>query len=114
LTKPVERKDLVEAIAKFARRPAAPKPTVVDAIAALRPGYLANRNLDLAKMRNALAAGDFTAIQSIGHNCKGTGSGYGFPDISSLGSAIEQAAKAQAADELEEALGRFEQCLTAQ
>jgi hypothetical protein len=65
------------------------------------------------KMRNALAARDFASIQTIGHNCKGTGAGYGFPDISRVGAAIEQAAKASAAADLEEALVDFEQCLTA-
>jgi PAS domain S-box-containing protein len=112
LTKPVERKDLVEVIAKFAKRPpAAPKPSMSDSIAALRPAFLVKRGLDLVKMRDALAAGDFASIQAIGHNCKGTGAGYGFPDISTIGSSIEQAAKASSADQLEEALGRFEQCL---
>ena len=64
-------------------------------------------------MRNALAARDFASIQTIGHNCKGTGAGYGFPEISSIGSTIEQAAKASSADHLEEALVDFEQCLAA-
>jgi hypothetical protein len=91
-----------------------PEPkSIPDAIEALRPAFLAKRALDLVRMRNALAAHDFASIQSIGHNCKGTGCGYGFPDISTIGSAIEQAAKAEAADELEQALGQFEQCLAA-
>jgi PAS domain S-box-containing protein len=112
LTKPVERHELIAAIAKFAKRPAAPKPSIPDPIAALRPAFLAKRALDLAKMRNALAAGDFASIQTIGHNCKGTGAGYGFPDISRVGAAIEQAAKASSSSDLEEALADFEQCLT--
>jgi DNA-binding response OmpR family regulator len=113
LTKPVERQELIQAIAKFAQRPAVPKPSISDSIAALRPAFLAKRTLDLVKMRNALAARDFASIQTIGHNCKGTGAGYGFPDISRVGAAIEQAAKASAAADLEEALVDFEQCLTA-
>ena len=113
LTKPVERHDLIDAIAKFAQRPVAPKPSISDPIAALRPAFLAKRGLDLVKMKNALAARDFASIQTIGHNCKGTGAGYGFPDISRIGAAIELAAKASSADDLKEALVDFEQCLAA-
>ncbi len=75
LTKPVERNDLVEAIAKFAKRPAPPDPSISNAITALRPAFLVNRTLDLAKMREALACADFVSIQRIGHNCKGIGAG---------------------------------------
>jgi PAS domain S-box-containing protein len=112
LTKPVERNELIEAIVKFARRPVAAK-AAADPIAAYRPAFLANRSLDLSKMRDALAAGDFAAIGSIGHNCKGTGEGYGFPEISRAGSAIEKAAKALDADELRESLRQFEECILA-
>ncbi len=111
LTKPVERGDLVEAIAKFASAPVQAPRSIPSAIEALRPAFLANRTLDLVKMRTALAVHDFASIQAIGHNCKGTGSGYGYPDISTIGSSIEQAAKDLSEDELEQALGRFEKCL---
>jgi CheY-like chemotaxis protein len=132
LTKPILRNDLVQAIGKFAQRPVHHQTTVqqqapresepvreqVNAaipapIAALRPTFLANRQLDLKKMRVALAARDFKTVQSIGHNCKGTGTGYGFPEISKLGSAIESEAKALDPDQLQESLTQFESCLEA-
>jgi CheY-like chemotaxis protein len=112
VTKPVERNDLVESIAKFTKRPA-PGATAHDRIAALRPAFLANRGLDLVKMRDALAAADFASIQAIGHNCKGTGAGYGFPEITTAGSEIEKAARALDKEALETALGQFEQCIAA-
>jgi len=108
ITKPVERNDLIAAIAKFAKRPIRQSAAVPEPIAARRPAFLANRWLDLAKMRDALAARDFAAIQTIGHNCKGIGTGYGFPDISQLGAAIEKGAKALDADELKESIREFE------
>ena len=113
ITKPVERDDLVAAIAKYAKRPMAASTPMPPTIAARRPAFLANRRQDLVKMRDALAAGDFAAIQSIGHNCKGIGTGYGFPDISNLGSAIEKAAKALDTHELEETINEFESHLQA-
>ena len=108
ITKPVERNDLVAGIAKFAKRPIRHSEAVSELITARRPDFLANRQRDLAKMRDALAAGDFAAIQTIGHNCKGIGTGYGFPDITHLGSTIEKAAKALDADELKESIREFE------
>jgi hypothetical protein len=77
-------------------------------IVARRPAFLANRKVDLARMKDALSAFDFATIQHIGHNCKGIGTGYGFPEISSIGASIEVAAKAQDAAAAEAAIGEFE------
>src|ERR1700691_5857178 len=80
-------------------------------IAARRPAFLKNRKVDLARMKDALTAFDFATIQHIGHNCKGIGTGYGFPEISRIGASIEVAAKAQDAAEAETAIGQFERCI---
>jgi hypothetical protein len=80
-------------------------------IAARRPAFLANRLLDLGKMQDALASRDFAAIQNIGHNCKGTGTGYGFPDISRIGATIEIAARALDGIELEKLIQQFAGCI---
>ena len=111
LTKPVEQNTLLEAIAKFAK-PRAAAPTIIpDAIAALRPVFLTNRHADLIKMNAALSKGDFPSIQRIAHNCKGTGAGYGFPELSKVGAKIETAATALDADAVEASLQQFERCL---
>lgn len=66
----------------------------VDAqIAALVPRFLANRVADAGKIRAALAVGDFDTIRAAGHGMKGAGGGYGFPEISRLGAAIEEGAR---------------------
>ena len=68
----------------------------VDAqIAALVPRFLANRTADVDKIRAALAAADFEAIRAAAHAMKGSGGGYGFPEISRLGAALEQGARAR-------------------
>ena len=54
--------------------------------------YLANRLRDMAAIRVALAQYNFETIRAIGHNIKGTGSGYGFDFISKIGDELEQAA----------------------
>ena len=66
----------------------------VDAqIAALVPRFLANRAADVGKIRDALAGADFDSIRAAAHRMKGSGGGYGFPEISRLGAAMEEGAR---------------------
>lgn len=66
--------------------------TVDAQIAALVPRFLANRAADIDKIRAALARADFEPIRLAAHGMKGAGGGYGFPEISRLGGAMEEAA----------------------
>ena len=87
----------------------------VDAqIAALVPRFLANRAADVERIRAALASADFDTIRIAAHGMKG-GGGYGFPEISRLGAAMEEgaprrdaAAIAALATSLEQYLARIE------
>jgi HPt (histidine-containing phosphotransfer) domain-containing protein len=62
-------------------------------IAALVPRFLANRAADVGRIRAALAGADFETIRHAAHGMKGSGGGYGFPEISRLGSAMEEGAR---------------------
>lgn len=64
------------------------------AVAELVPGYLQRRQAEIRVLEDALASGELPVIQRIAHNIKGTGAGYGFPEITELGRAMEAAAKA--------------------
>jgi len=44
-------------------------------------------------MIGLLDASDFAPLVVLSHNLKGTGTGYGFPDLTRLGGALEQSAK---------------------
>ncbi len=96
LSKPVQRGDLVQTIIRFAARGGSQASTSGGGgIRAMRPRYLANRANDIKAMRAALEICDFDVIKRIAHDCKGTGTGYGFPEITSLGKVLEQAAIAR-------------------
>lgn len=58
----------------------------------LIPGYLENRGKDLLVYQQALENENFDTIGILGHSMKGSGGGYGFNDLSSIGRAIEKAA----------------------
>jgi HPt (histidine-containing phosphotransfer) domain-containing protein len=84
-------------------------------IAVLVPRFLANRAADVEKIRAALAGADFAAIRVAAHGMKGSGGGYGFPEISRLGEAMEEGARQRDAaavtalvTSLEAYLGRVE------
>jgi HPt (histidine-containing phosphotransfer) domain-containing protein len=84
-------------------------------IAAIVPRFLANRVADVDKIRAALAGADFEAIRIVAHGMKGAGGGYGFPEISRLGTALEEGARQRDAAaitalvaSLERYLGRIE------
>ena len=66
----------------------------------LIPGYLSNRQEDLRKLHQALQEEDFKAIYEIGHNLKGTGSGYGFNELTRIGSELELAASEPSAEKI--------------
>jgi HPt (histidine-containing phosphotransfer) domain-containing protein len=59
----------------------------------LIPGFLENRQKDMQSLESALKENDLEKLRSIGHNLKGVGGGYGFPDMSMMGTEIEEGAK---------------------
>lgn len=62
-------------------------------LADLIPGYLANREKDIAAIHNALEKKDLETIRILGHSMKGSGGGYGFETITEIGMLMEKAAK---------------------
>lgn len=86
--------------------------TVDAQIAALVPRFLANRAADVDRIRTALGAGDFETIRAAAHGMKGSGGGYGFPEISRLGAAMEEGARQRDAVALGTLVASLESYLT--
>mgnify|MGYP001954705437 CR=1 FL=1 len=59
-------------------------------LARLVPGYLAARRDDLETLHDHLEAGEFDAIETLGHQLLGSGGTYGFDTLSQLGGALGQ------------------------
>ena len=56
--------------------------------------YIWNQVDKIAKARKALVRRDLDELSRVGHDMKGTGTPYGFHDLSLLGASIESAARA--------------------
>jgi CheY-like chemotaxis protein len=120
LTKPIERQDLLKAITEFASvhtlepfvEPVRAAEAISPGILARRPAFLANRRRDLNNLEAALAARDFNVIRTIAHNCKGTGTGYGFPEISRIGAEIGSGARTSDTAKIRESLADLERFLS--
>lgn len=122
LTKPIRKTTLLEALARCARPdqsrigktvPLPPAGTasqvhgspsgrirvqVGKSMEESVPRYLEKRHSEIARYDEALRSGDFDTICTLGHNMKGTGFGYGFESLTSLGAAIERAARSRDAE----------------
>jgi CheY-like chemotaxis protein len=77
----------------------------------LVPVYLQNRAGDLERMQAAVERGDFDTVLGIAHNIQGSGGSFGFADLSEIGAALEEAARARARPEIERQLRRLEHYL---
>jgi HPt (histidine-containing phosphotransfer) domain-containing protein len=44
-------------------------------------------------MQETLDRADFDRLRTLGHNMKGSATGYGFPVLSEIGASLESAAK---------------------
>jgi HPt (histidine-containing phosphotransfer) domain-containing protein len=66
----------------------------------LVPWFIARRREDVPVLLGALERGDFPGIRTLGHNMKGTGTGYGLARITDIGGAIESAAQEENRSEI--------------
>jgi signal transduction histidine kinase/CheY-like chemotaxis protein len=115
--KPLRQAALLAAIAEATRIPPAARVRVqvTPTVAALVPGFLANRDKDVRTARAALKRHDYHGLWVLAHTMKGLGASYGFDGISDIGALLEKAALAhddagvvRAIESLESYLGRVE------
>jgi CheY-like chemotaxis protein len=117
LTKPISKQALFQALDHYQNRQTKPeplKPSVVEvpqALQALIPRYLEGRRKDIETLRSALEQSDFDMIARVGHNLKGTGAPYGFPEITEIGRSLERAGKESDTAEARRHFARLENYL---
>jgi len=55
--------------------------------------FLRRKEAEVQRLRTALLEDDFDSIARAGHDLKGAGEGFGFPELSILGAKLELAAR---------------------
>jgi CheY-like chemotaxis protein len=100
LTKPIRKASLLGALAEHcgtARQPSSARSSVElpPEVRALVPGYLKGRLEDIQQLAESLGNSDFERIRVIGHNLKGSGSSYGFPEITAIGLRLQSAGESR-------------------
>jgi HPt (histidine-containing phosphotransfer) domain-containing protein len=80
-------------------------------VAALLPSYLSRRAQDVELLGEALERKDFESIARTGHNLRGNGVSFGFPELSAIGEALETSARSASTDEVREAIARLGECV---
>ena len=104
LSKPISKVKLVQAIEEYGiRRPLAARAEgeslppirveMLPGLEALIPGYVAARTSEAGEMLKLLAASDFERLAFLSHDLKGTGGGYGFPELTRIGAELNRSAK---------------------
>jgi CheY-like chemotaxis protein/HPt (histidine-containing phosphotransfer) domain-containing protein len=114
LTKPIRRKTLLEAIEKYSGAARAGldqvkpsetiQPTPDERLRSIIPAYLAGRRKDILTALAALENGGYEEIRALGHKMRGSGAGYGFPEITAIGERLELAAQNRHARNIREHL----------
>jgi HPt (histidine-containing phosphotransfer) domain-containing protein len=66
-----------------------------DRLRAIVPGYLEGRRRDILAVLTALDNGDYEQVRTVGHKMRGSGAGYGFPEITTIGERLELAAESR-------------------
>jgi PAS domain S-box-containing protein len=97
LTKPIKKSILLEAISRHLSGKI--RVTHPD-IEALVPTYLANTRRGMNEILARADSKDWEAARRLGHQFKGSGEGYGFPEITRAGAAVEVAAVAGNQEEI--------------
>jgi signal transduction histidine kinase/DNA-binding response OmpR family regulator len=113
LSKPVSKRALLELIRSVITPGVGSEAQeeLPEEVKARRPAYISRRIAEVARMKTMLEESRFDEIQVLAHQMKGSGSGFGLPELSSLGRELERAAKDLHAEATREHLDAVEACL---
>ncbi len=119
LTKPIRKRVLLETLARVCGArisdtpPALGRSRKTEHLEPLQPKYLANQTNNVVAIRAALRRSDLAIISTLAHNMRGSGTSYGFPELSELATRLEDAAKARALSEVGALADELEEIVTA-
>ncbi|MCB9642771.1 MAG: Hpt domain-containing protein [Myxococcales bacterium] len=122
LVRPLQKQTLVHTLQKLwkgrqamasqdAPPPSPSKANLTAQFDALLQRYLTNLNQRIEKLREALQMGNFEEIRHIGHKLKGSGSSYGFDQITEIGRLMEVAGESNDGEASERLINELQDTL---
>jgi signal transduction histidine kinase len=101
LTKPFSKQTLMQAMEEHGRSrlkhpdasPGHISVTITPGLEDLAPGYLARRRSQISELMSLANAADFEAVRALAHDLKGSGSSFGFPELTRMGADLEAVAR---------------------
>src|SRR5579884_1227846 len=120
LSKPLSKLTLLTALEPYRRRSETAdtigmqkriKIKTPEGLGDLAARYLAARRSELAALNEALRNSNFEHIRTLAHNLKGTGSSFGFEELTALGAALETSASRQDSRNLQKQVAALEEYL---
>lgn len=115
LTKPIKKAAFLDAVASYAKETPSelenPTAQAEEVLRQLTREYLEDVNSTLARLQSAAGLGDLETVRALGHSLKGSGGGYGFDTVTTLGRALEDAARSGNAENLPKLLMALEKYL---
>jgi HPt (histidine-containing phosphotransfer) domain-containing protein len=82
--------------------------TRLHAAVLLEAKFIGHRERDVSTILECLEGDDYEGIARTGHNLRGNGPSYGFPELAIVGEALERAAQARDASRVREAASQLE------
>ena len=105
LSKPFDWNAVRRALRGLDENQGAPRPLEIPSeVRSLLPSFFSARQADYSRMVCALVNREFDEIDRLGHRLKGSGGSFGFPELSTIGGLLEDAARAGDAEGCAEAL----------
>ena len=73
--------------------------------------FLKNRCQDILQIHQAVETKDFETVRTLGHSMKGSGSGYGFDQVTIIGAHLEEYAKIRNAEDIHKSVDELQSYL---
>jgi HPt (histidine-containing phosphotransfer) domain-containing protein len=74
--------------------------------------FLGRKRAEIPRLRAALQGQDFEEIRRLGHDLKGAGEGFGFPDLTVVGASLERSARSRDGAAINEQIDAMDRYLT--
>jgi CheY-like chemotaxis protein/HPt (histidine-containing phosphotransfer) domain-containing protein len=111
LSKPISKRNVLNAIAEYSERPGSPSEPIhieiPEGFEEFVPAYLEALRLEYSEMLTMLASSDFDRVRVLAHQMKGNGGSYGFASLTEIGDVLEQSAKQSDHAAVQANLGRL-------